>query len=136
MRASVLGQGHLAGMLKDCVGVYSTIVYWIMLEMGLSIIAACLPTLAPIFHDLSAEKLSQRMRSIFTLRSRSAAAMKSVSQTNILRNVGAENDMRFETIAMGNCKSGHGEGETMDEEMTGHIMVTKVLSRHSSTEPV
>ena len=128
MRASVLGQGYLASILKDCVGVYSTIVYWIMLEMGLSIIAACLPTLAPTFHDLSAEKLSQRMRFIFTLRSRSAGAMKSVSQTNILRNVGAENDMRLETIAMANCESGHGEEEMIKEEMTGYIMVTRVLS--------
>ena len=118
-------------MLKDCVGVYSTIVYWVVLEMGLSIIAACLPTLAPIFHDLSVEKLSQRMRSIFTLRSRSAGAMKSVSETNILPNAGAENNMRLETIAMGTFESRHVEGE-----MKGQIMVTKDLSRHSSNEPV
>ena len=104
--------------------------------MGLSIIAACLPTLAPIFHDLSAEKFSQRLRSIFTLRSRSAGVMKSVSETNILRNVGAENNVRLETIAMGNYESGHGAEETMNEEMTGHIMVREDLSRHSSTEPV
>ena len=123
-------------MLKDSVGFYTTVAFWSMLEMGLSIIAACLPTLAPIFHDLSAEKLSQRMRSIFTLRSRSAGVMKSVSETNILRNAGAENNVRLETIAMGNCESGHGEGEMMNEEMNGQIMVTKDLSRHSSMEPV
>ena len=104
--------------------------------MGLSIIAACLPTLAPIFHDLPVEKLSQRMRFVFTLRSRSAAAMKSVSETNILGNVGTENNVRLETIAIGNCESGHGKGNMINEEMTGQIMVTKELSRHSSTEPI
>lgn len=123
-------------MLKDCVGFYTTIVYWSMLEMGLSIIAACLPTLAPTFHDLSAEKLGQRMRSILALPSRSAGVMKSVSETNILRKIGAENNMRLETIAIGNCESGHGAGELMNKEMAGHIMVTKDLDRHSSTEPV
>ena len=123
-------------MLKDYVDVYSTIVYWVVLEMGLSIIAACLPTLAPIFRDFSVEKLSQRVSSIFTLRSRSAGAMKSVSETNILPNVGAGNNMRLETIAMGTFGSGHGEGEMMNEEMKGQIMVTKDLSRHSSNEPV
>ena len=123
-------------MLKYCVGVYSTIVYWSMLEMGLSIIAACLPTLAPIFHDLSAEKLSQRLRSVFTLRSRSARVMKSVSEMDILRNVGAENNVRLETIAMGTFERGHGQGEMINEEMNGQIMVTKGLSRHSSTESV
>ena len=108
-----------------------------MLEMGLSIIAACLPTLAPIFHDLPVEKLSQHMRFIFTLRSRSAAAaMKSVSETNILHNVGTENNVRLETIAIGNCESGHRGGNMINEEMTGQIMVTKELSRHSSTEPI
>ena len=107
-----------------------------MLEMGLSIIAACLPTLAPIFHNLSPQKLSQQMRSICTLRSRSAGVMKSVSETDILRNVGTDNNMRLETIAIGNCESGHGEGEMMSEEMAGHIIVTKDLSRHSSTEAV
>ena len=123
-------------MLKDCVGVYSTLVYWVVFEAGLSIIAACLPTLAPIFHDISAEKLSQRMRYIFTLRSRSTGVMKSVSETNILPNVRAENNMRLETIAMSTFESGHGEGEMTNEEMKGQIMVTKDLSRHSSNEPV
>ena len=123
-------------MLKDHVGFYTKIVYWSMLEMGLSIIAACLPTLAPIFHDPSADKLSQRTRSVFTLRSRSAGIGKSVSETDILRSVGAENNVRLETIAMGNCESGPGGGEITNEEMIGQIMVTKGLSRHSSIEPV
>ena len=123
-------------MLKDCVGVFSTLVYWNMLEVGLSIIAACLPTLAPLFHDLSAEKLNQRMRSGLMLRSRSARVMKSVSETNILRNAGAEHNVGHETIAMGTFESGHEEGEMINEEMNGQIMVTKGLSRHSSTEPV
>ena len=104
--------------------------------MGLSLIAACLPTLAPIFHNLSTEKLSQRMRSIFTLRSRSTDVKKSVSETNILRNVGGEFNTRLETIAMGSCESGHGEGVMMHEGMNGQIMVTKDLSRYSSAEAV
>ena len=123
-------------MLNNRIGFYTKIVYWSMLEMGLSIIAACLPTLAPIFHDLSVEKLSQRTRSAFMIRSRSAGIGKSVSETNILPNIGAENNVRLETMAMGNYESGHREGERMNEQMNGQIMVTKGLSRHSSIEPV
>ena len=124
-------------MLKDSVGFYTTIVFWSMLEMGLSIIAACLPTLGPIFHDLSAEKLGQRMRSFLALRSPSAGVGKSVSETNILSDIGAGNNVRLETMATGNCVNGRGGGgDMMSVEMTGHILVTKDLRRHSSIEQV
>ena len=104
--------------------------------MGLSIIAACLPTLAPLFRNLSAEKLGRRMRSFFSLRFRSARVVKSVSETNILRHIGAENNVRLETIAMGTFESGTGDREMVTEQLNGQIMVTKGLSRHSSVDAV
>ena len=104
--------------------------------MGLSVIAACLPTLAPLFRDLSADEISQRICTFFTLRSRSSGALKSVSQTNIVRKIGAENNAGFETIAMGNFESENMEREGQDEGMNGQIFVTTGLNRHSSLEAV
>ena len=76
-----------------------------MLEMGLSVIAACLPTLAPIFRDLSAKDISERLHSFFTLRWRSAKDLTSGSETNIVRKIGNENNYGVETVAMGNLKT-------------------------------
>lgn len=101
--------------------------------MGLSVIAACLPTLAPIFRD--PEQISQRIRTFFTLRSRSSGPMKSVSETNIVRKMGAEN-AGLETIAMGNFENANTEREGRDEGMNEQIFVTTGFSRHSSIDVV
>ena len=96
--------------------------------MGLSVIAACLPTLAPIFHDLSTDKISHHIHTFLTLHSRSSSKpSKSASQTNIVRKIGAE------TVAMGNID---GEDGGQHERMDGHIFVTTGLSRHSSADMV
>ena len=44
--------------------------YWTLIEMGLSIIAACLPTLRPLFGNVAAQSWSNMLRSFFTLPSR------------------------------------------------------------------
>ena len=103
-----------------------------MLEMGLSVIAACLPTLSPLFRDLSAKGMSQRLRSIFTMTSRSSEASRSVSETNMVRRIGAENNVGFESIAMGNYESGNSHEIKRSEETEGRIMVTRGLSMRSS----
>ena len=46
--------------------------YWSMIEMGLCVVAACLPTMRPIFGEPSAEKLFKSFRSIFSLPSMSS----------------------------------------------------------------
>lgn len=47
----------------------STWMYWSMIELGISITAACLPTLRPLFGELSSNILSNTLRSLFSLRS-------------------------------------------------------------------
>ena len=44
--------------------------------MGLSIVAACLPTLRPLFGDMTPGGLSKFLRTFFTLRSRSRSTLK------------------------------------------------------------
>lgn len=41
--------------------------YWSMIELGLSIVAACLPTLRPLFGRSSIESWRKSIRSYFTL---------------------------------------------------------------------
>ena len=79
---------------------YSTIVYWAMLEAGLSVIAACLPTLGPLFRDAPTKPLNKLMRTFFTLRSHSSDTVASVSETRIVRKTSAENGWGSESYAM------------------------------------
>ena len=49
-----------------------------MIELGVALIAACLPTLRPLFHDVSLESVSRSIRSKLSLhfsRSRSRSAL-------------------------------------------------------------
>lgn len=48
------------------------IVYWPMIEASLGVIAACLPTLRPLFKGWSVERFIAGIRSSFTLRSSNA----------------------------------------------------------------
>ena len=51
----------------------TTQLYWSMLEMGLSLIAACLPTMRPLFGDKSKDRFFTSVRSFFLLRSLSSS---------------------------------------------------------------
>lgn len=46
--------------------------------MGMSIVAACLPTLRPLFSDTSPEAFSNLLRSLFTRRSKSSSTLDKV----------------------------------------------------------
>ncbi len=107
-------------------GFYSTIVYWSMLEIGLSVIAACLPTLAPLFRDVPTERIDKLTRSLFALRSRSSGTVASVSETRIVQKAGAENDWGIESYAMGDIDGQHREEGT---QVNGRIAT--INSRHS-----
>jgi hypothetical protein len=50
------------------------IVYWPMIEAALGVIAACLPTLRPLFKGWSVEDFLANMKSTFTLRSTTASS--------------------------------------------------------------
>ena len=52
----------------DGIGHLTTEIYWSMIEMGISVVAACLPTLAPLVGDKSPlEGVIRSVRSILSL---------------------------------------------------------------------
>ncbi|MCJ1405167.1 hypothetical protein MMC11_008393 [Xylographa trunciseda] len=57
------------------------ILWWTMVEVGLGLLATCLPTLRFLFRDLSPDWLLGNMRSVFSFRSASTQNSKSVAST-------------------------------------------------------
>lgn len=53
--------------------------YWSMIELGLSIIAACLPTLRPLLGEWSLQGYYKFLRSYITLRSKSSSTRRNRS---------------------------------------------------------
>lgn len=53
----------------DGIGHLTTEIWWSMIEMGISVVAACLPTIGPFFGNLLPERVIQSIRSIFSLQS-------------------------------------------------------------------
>ena len=49
--------------------VVSILLFWAMMEMGVAMIAVCLPTLRPLFRDWSLESIIRSVRSAVSLRS-------------------------------------------------------------------
>ena len=47
----------------------TTYLYWSLIELGLSITAACLPTLKPLLARLPLQRLGSSLQSLFSLRS-------------------------------------------------------------------
>ena len=50
-------------------GVVSILLFWAMMEMGVAMIAVCLPTLRPLFRNWSLESIIRSVRSVVSLRS-------------------------------------------------------------------
>ncbi|KAG8527122.1 uncharacterized protein KY384_008551 [Bacidia gigantensis] len=68
--AQILGAGHTQVVLRilgvttlDDMAVVSLILFWPMLEMGVAIVAICLPTLRPLLHSVSLESMVRSVRS-------------------------------------------------------------------------
>ena len=77
--------------------VISTSMYWSMMQMGLSIVAACLPTLRPLFNNASLQGWYKRLRSHITLPSKISLAMRPKRQSD------------FDTIDSNDLTKGSGE---------------------------
>ena len=50
-------------------GVVSILLFWAMMEMGVAMVAVCLPTLRPLFRNWSLESIIRSVRSAVSLRS-------------------------------------------------------------------
>lgn len=70
----MLANARVAGLLAtDDIGVVSLLLFWGMLELGVGMIAICLPTLRPLFRDWSPESLIRSIRSALSLHSTRSA---------------------------------------------------------------
>ncbi|KAI9666608.1 MAG: hypothetical protein M1821_004544 [Bathelium mastoideum] len=66
----------------DGIGHLTTEIYWSMIEMGISVVAACLPTMKPLFGKLSPENVLNSFRSMFPLRSRTSLTSSRSREAN------------------------------------------------------
>ena len=53
--------------VTDLVGTESVGIFWSLIEMGIAIPVACLPTLRPMFHGLSRESIISSIRDMISL---------------------------------------------------------------------
>ena len=58
-----------ADSLLTCPGIVSILMFWGMLEIGIAMVAACLPVLRPLFQGWSPESIIRSFRSQLSLRS-------------------------------------------------------------------
>lgn len=78
---SVSYEGH--DMLTTTPAVVGLILFWPMIQMGVALVAACLPTLRPLFHGVSPESVIQSIRSNFSLSSlRSKASFHHIKSSS------------------------------------------------------
>ncbi len=104
------------------------VTYYTMLELGLSIIAACLPTLGPLVSDEKKANLSRNFRAIFTSSSyRPSRKYKTISETSFGVKHSDNRSLGVNSFAMG----GLGHNSTgLDKS----IHVTRDTSQHSTIE--
>lgn len=113
----------------------SLILFWPMIEMGVALVTACLPTLRPLLHGLSPESMIQSIRSNLSLSSlRSKARFHPFklnsppTSSNHIRNFafpneGPKNDMEFET----NTSVTESRGRSEDQHTLHEIKVQNDL---------
>ncbi len=58
-----------AEFLLTCSGIVSILMFWGMLEIGIAMVAACLPVLRPLFQGWSPESIIRSFRSQISLKS-------------------------------------------------------------------
>lgn len=59
----------IAGSLLTWLGIVSILMFWGMLEIGIAMVAACLPVLRPMFQGWSPESIIRSFRSQISVRS-------------------------------------------------------------------
>lgn len=114
-------------------GFNTDLVYYSMLEVGLTIIAACLPTFGPLFSDSFKRRLNVTLRRFSTSLPRfryrfssiDRPAMVSQSETRFVWDDSSLNRMGLETVAIA-------DGNGKVDEPLGQIRVTTATNRYSS----
>lgn len=75
---ALFSQAEVGGVPSDDdIGIVSILMFWGMLEIGIAMVAACLPVLRPLFQGLSPESIIRSLRSQLPLKS--AGSSKQIS---------------------------------------------------------
>ena len=61
-------------------GIVSLLIFWSMLELGVAMIAICLPTLRPVFRAVSLESMLRSIRSLVSLSGTSKSSRSAQSK--------------------------------------------------------
>lgn len=100
-------------MLTGQPAVVGLILFWPMIQMGIALIAICLPTLRPLFQGVSPESVIQSIRSNFSLSSLRSKASFHHIKTNSPR---ASDD---NTLRKGSGYEGHRNDNQLETYITG-----------------
>lgn len=103
---AVLANARVAGLVAtDDIGVVSLLLFWGMVELGVGMIAICLPTLRPLFAGWSPESIIRSIRSAISLRSIQSGGSKA-SKGSARKSVkGTHNKVRSLVLSPPPCKS-------------------------------
>ena len=99
-------------MANEGLGVATNVVVWSQVEAGVAVLAACLPTLRPLFFGLTAEGLLRSIRSLLSPSSRSSSKRRGSD----IENLTATNREYYEMANNGVCGSVEA---TVDTRITG-----------------
>ena len=109
-------------------GVQTTILYWSMFEIGLSIIAACLPTLWPLLTQRPPLKVTSSLRDLVAP-FRSRPSPRNLSQITLPPKPPSEEDLGLQSVVTRSLHRPSGE-------VGGKIMVTTGLEMRESVPKV
>ena len=101
-----------------------------MLEAGIAIIAACLPTLGPLVSDKNKNRVSKTIQNLLTSSRRPNRPSKTynkISEGNLVSNEQNVRSLGVESFVMGDVK-------TQSAALNGPIKVTTGTSQHFSME--
>lgn len=102
-----------AGSLLIRSGIVSILMFWGMLEIGIAMVAACLPVLRPLFQGWSPESIIRSFRSQLSLRSSGSGKKASLSVKNGIERTESETAITGVPYA---GKSGHNTLVSIDVE--------------------
>lgn len=98
---SVSANGRVIGLpATDEIGIISIDLFWAMLELGVGMIAICLPSLRPILSALTLKSLVGLLRSATNLRPSAAASKYGDGSTGTSKSQRNQDDFHFKVCAL------------------------------------
>lgn len=109
----VLQFGQIPEDLLTRTGIVSILMFWGMLEIGIALVAACLPVLRPLFQGWSPESIIRSLRSQISLRSDGSGNKASLNAKGVAKKTESETAITGVPYA---GKTGHSTMVSIDVE--------------------